>query len=369
MPSVEVVVVGGGIMGASTAWALAARGHEVMLLERFTVVHDRGSSHAETRIFRLGYDEADYIHLGQQALAGWRRLERATGADLLRLTGALDHGPAATIDALAAAMDDQGVPHRRVDPSEAARTWPAMAFDEAVLVHPDGGMVFAERSVVAAHEAAHRHGATVRTDSAVVGIEVEDAGTVLLLLAGGDRIRATQVVVTAGAWAGSLLGGLVDLPPLQVSAEQPMYFRRRDGVAPLPPFIHRGQEDIYGLDSPARGTKVAEHYRDEWLDPDVRPFDADPASAARTSDYVRRWMPGLDPEPIGFDRCLYTTTPTKDFVLDRVGPITVGAGFSGHGFKFSPAVGEVLADLVEGATQPTARFRLSATRVARRSPR
>ena len=368
MPPVEVVVVGGGIMGASTAWALAARGHDVVLLERFAVVHHRGSSHAETRIFRLGYDEADYIHLGQQALPGWRRLEQETGADLLRLTGALDHGPAVTIDALAAAMNAQGVPHRRVEPLAAARAWPAMAFDEAVLVHPDGGMVFAERSVVAAHEAARRHGATIRTGSAVVGIEVDGAGAVLLL-DGGERISASQVVVTAGAWAGTILGGLVDLPPLQVSAEQPMYFRRRDGIAPLPPFIHRGREDIYGLDSPARGTKVAEHYRDEWLDPDDRPFDADPATAARTSDYVRRWMPGLDPEPIGFDRCLYTTTPTKDFVLDRVGPITVGAGFSGHGFKFAPAVGAVLADLVEGATQPTARFSLSAARADRRSPR
>ena len=128
----------------------------------------------------------------------------------------------------------------------------------------------------------------------------------------GDRaLRCDTVVVTAGAWTAKLLGDLVDLPPLQVSAENLFHFAARAGSGPFIPFVHRGPHDIYGFDNPGEGVKVSEHYRDEWLDPDDRPFDPDPASLARVQSYIRDWLPGLGPTPLSSGRCLYTTTPSK----------------------------------------------------------
>ena len=119
-----------------------------------------------------------------------------------------------------------------------------------------------------------------------------------------------------------------------------------------PAFIHHRQPFIYGLDTPGHGVKVAEHHTGAPTDPDRRSFDVDPAGQERVVRYVGEWFPGLEPDPAGAETCLYTTTPTEDFVIDRVGPLVVAAGFSGHGFKFVPLIGRVLADLVAGATGP-----------------
>lgn len=360
----RVVVVGAGAMGLGAAWALLGRGHDVAVLDRFEPGHARGSSHGSWRVFRLGYSEADYIDLARRALPLWRRMEARSGATLLELTGVLDHGPSADIAPVVAAFEVHGVAHEVLSPAAAADRWPGMRLDEEVVVHRDGGRVAAQRSLDVLAALVRREGGVVRHGVAVGGLSTSSASgseVVQVALAGvdGGTLVADVVIVAAGAWAGKVLDGVVDLPPLQVSAEQPMTFRPRSReAAGWLPFVHRGVEDVYGLGMPGEGVKVAEHYRDEWLDPDDRPFDPDPVGQARVSDYIRRWLPGLDPTPVATARCLYTTTPDKDFVLDRVGPVVVAAGLSGHGFKFTPAVGEVLADLVEGRSTAPARFAL-----------
>ncbi|WP_108665959.1 FAD-dependent oxidoreductase [Euzebya rosea] len=365
MTTHDVVVLGAGAMGLATAHALAGRGRRVALVERFEPGHARGSSHATARVFRLGYEDADYIALARAALPRWRDLEARTGASLLELTGVVDHGPADAIAPITDAFVANDVEHEVLDPERAAARWPGMRFDAAVVHHPTGGRVAAQRTLDVLLQRTRQHGADVRVATAVVGVDVGDGG-VAVRLDDGSVLRADRIVSTVGAWTQKVLDGVVALPPMQVSAEQPMFFRpvvRHPGE--WLPAVHRGVEDVYLFGVPGEGVKVSEHYRPEWLDPDDRPFDEDTAATARLADYIRRWLPGIDPTPVSMTRCLYTTTPDRDFVLDRVDRVVIGAGFSGHGFKFTPAIGEVLADLAEGASQSIERFRIRAgTRTA-----
>jgi sarcosine oxidase len=193
-------------------------------------------------------------------------------------------------------------------------------------------------------------------------------GVVVRDEAGVESWSAPVAVVAVGAWAPAVAGRLVDLPPLPVTREQPLHFAPTDPGLAWPSFIHHRQPFIYGLETPGEGVKVAEHHTGPEVDPDTRTFDLDPAAAARLQDYVGEWFPGLDPTPVSGTTCLYTTTVTEDFVLDRVGPVVVAAGFSGHGFKFTPELGRLLADLAEGRSPEMTRFVLGAHRRAFRRP-
>ncbi len=157
-------------------------------------------------------------------------------------------------------------------------------------------------------------------------------------------------MVTAGAWLGSLLGSAAGLPPLKVTLEQVQHFAPIDPEPEWPSFIHyRGDElAVYGLRTPGEGVKVDEHHAGRVDDPNDDDRSIDLGRVAGVRDYVERWFPGLDPQPVNTSTCLYTTTPNEDFVIDRVGPIVVGSPCSGHGFKFVPLIGRMLADLADG---------------------
>ncbi|MFJ9948454.1 FAD-dependent oxidoreductase [Kitasatospora sp. NPDC091207] len=361
----DVVVVGGGVMGSSAAWRLAARGHRVTLLEQFGPGHDRGSSHGSSRIFRLAYPEAFYVDLAVRALPLWRRLEREADAELLALTGAVDHGPAAVTSALHGVLTAAGRPAELLDPAQVAERWPGLRADTSALFHPEAGRLHADHCVAAFQRAAGGHGAVVRHGVRVGRLTVRDRG-VELETDGAEVIRAQHVVVAVGGWAPSVLSELVPgLPPMRVTEERPVHF---PAAAPLdwPSFIHHGgaglasAAGVYGLGS-ADGVKVGFHGVGPVVDPDHRADRPDAGAVEQVQEYARRWLPGVDHGAPTASTCLYTTTPDHDFVIDRRGPVTVLAGFSGHGFKFAPVLGELAADLVEG--RPAAsRFALGAAR-------
>jgi len=182
-------------------------------------------------------------------------------------------------------------------------------------------------------------------------------------------VRARAAVVAVGAWTADVLGALpeslaVPLPPLRVTQEQPAHFRPVSAELEWPAFTSDPGPGwpggVYGLSSPGDGVKVGFHGTGPACHPDARSFAAEPRQLAQLQEYVRRWLPGLDadaPEPVS---CTYTSTPTGEFVLDRIGPVVVAAGFSGHGFKAAPAIGRVLADLALGAPAGAEAFALSA---------
>jgi sarcosine oxidase len=350
----DVVVVGAGVMGASTAWWLARRGVDVVLLERFAPGHDRGSSHGATRIFRLAYDDVRYVRMARDALPLWRELEEDAGRVLLETGGAIDHGPAAAVGAVADALAAEGVAHRRLTPAEAAERWPGMRFDEAVLFHPQGGRCFAERTVTALCDRAAAHGADVRFGMGRAEVELTSGGEGVVVRAHRAEWRPQTVVVTVGAWVGTLARDLgVVLPPLKVTLEQVQHFWPRDlGLATdpypaWPPFIHHRPDRpfMYGVASPAEGVKIDEHHAGRVIDPDHDPRQPDEGRRAEVVAYVTDWFPGLDPAPVRPATCLYTTTQDESFVLERHGPVVIGSPCSGHGFKFAPWIGRELASL------------------------
>jgi sarcosine oxidase len=341
-------------MGSAAAWWLARRGRDVVLVEQFEAGHHRGSSHGGSRIFRYGYDDPTYVRLAQEAFPLWRELEDDAGETLLELTGAVEHGDPASVKAVADAFEDCGVEHAWVPNAEASERWPAMTFDGDVLFHPGGGRCLADATVAALQRRAADHGADVRFATGHARIEVASNDHVDVF-AGDQRWRAPVVVVAAGAWVANVLAGTpaaARLPAPTVTQEQVQHYVPRDGDIDRewPSFIHHREPWVYGLRTPGEGIKIAEHHVGPRVDPDARPPRQLEAEAV-VNRYVQQWFPGLDPTPVHTVECLYTTLPGEEFVLERVGPIVIGSACSGHGFKFTPAIGRRLADLAIGAAQ------------------
>jgi sarcosine oxidase len=343
MTDVDVVVVGLGLAGSAAAWALTGRGRSVIAFEAFQPGHRRGSSHGHSRIFRRAYPDPLYVDLTGQAEPLWARLEDAAAERLLTRTGGLDLGevgrPAYMAELLAAA----GVPAEMLEPAAAAERWPGLRFDGPVLFHPAAGVIDPERTMAALTRLAGDAGARIAYETPVTALEPTGDGVRVHTESGSWAART--VVVAAGGWTAPLLSGLADLPSLTVTQEQAFFFRPHEPAA-WPTFIHADYA-IYGLpEGPL--VKVAEHHRGPETTADTRDDVVDPAARERVTSYVRDRLPGLDPRPQAELTCLYTTTENEDFVLDRRGPIVVCSPCSGHGAKFTPLIGELVADLVDG---------------------
>jgi len=315
----RVAVVGAGIMGAATAWALRERGAEVTVHEQFELDHDRGSSHGRTRIFRVAYPDADWIRFAQEAYAGWHELDPS----LLGLYGLVElvADPALTS---ARALDECGVPYRWLGRDEVRAVGANLPEGWTALHVADAGVVFADRARHAFLEAA--------------GVEVETNRRI----ESTDELDADVVVVTAGPWAGELVPEL----PVTVTRETLAYFRRE---GPPPPSIvdlnaETGGHGMYSLHDPVHGLKAGAHHAGPEADPDAE-VTPDPAIVERIASWVRERFPDVDPEPVDAQTCPYTTTADERFVLERRGRVVVGSACSGHGFKFAPAVGRRLAEL------------------------
>lgn len=373
---VDVVVVGGGAMGSAAAWQLATRGRGVLLLERFEPLHKNGASHGATRNFNQAYAEPTYVDMLVEALPLWRELEAQSGQSLLARVGVANHGDNPAFDAVHAALTAAGIPSEFLPVEEAQRRWPGIRFDSRVLFNAGAGQLDADRSVAALQQAATAAGADVLHGARVTALRVlgDDEVSVSFTTHGSERtVVARRVVVTAGAWTQKLLAGVAPHPRLVVTQEQPAHFAVRDPRLDWPGFNHAPSTGdprydywytgVYGMFTPGEGVKAGWHGVGPVLDPDERTFAPEPVQLAALRRYAREWLPGVDADALVPISCTYTTTPDSNFVIDRAGPVVVGAGFSGHGFKFTPAVGRMLADLVDGRPAP-ALFSLAAPRLA-----
>jgi sarcosine oxidase len=342
---VDVVIVGNGGAGAAAAWALTQRGRSVAVFDRFPAGHEQGSSHGTERIFRYAYSEPEFVALAIEARPGWRELELLAGEQLLGPTGGIDYGNWAQLECIAAALAEYEVPFERVDRTAARARVPELSIDAGALVQPGGAVIAADRALTAFRSVARRAGANFADDESVRALHVEHDHRVVVETSRGRVARARVAIVAAGAWAAPLLSGLVALPAITVTQEQVAFFRPHNPVDGLPAFIAYDDIPVYGLGTPNGLVKIAEHGSGPVVDPDARSFAVDETRAAALVDWVARCAPGVDPKPVEWRTCLYASTADDRFVLDRVGPVVVGAGLGGHGFKFLPAIGARLADL------------------------
>jgi sarcosine oxidase len=315
----KVAIVGAGVMGCATAWAVRERGAEVTVHEQFGLDHDRGSSHGRTRIFRVAYPEPYWVRFAQEAYAGWQELDPS----LLGLYGLIElvADPGLTS---ARALDECGVPYRLLGRDEVRAHGANLPDGWAALYVPDAGVVFADRARHAFLEAA--------------GVEVETNRRI----ESTDELDADVVVVTVGSWIRQLVPDV----PVTVTRETVAYFKRE---GPPPPSIadlnaETGGHGMYSLYDPVHGLKAGAHHAGAAADPETE-APPDPAIVERIAAWVRERFPEVDPDPVEAQSCLYTTTADEDFVLERRGGVVVGSACSGHGFKFAPAVGRRLAAL------------------------
>ncbi|MBW4042747.1 MAG: FAD-dependent oxidoreductase [Acidobacteria bacterium] len=371
MPDAPIVVVGAGLAGAAAAWRLAASGREVVLVEAATPAHAGGSSHGSARIFRHAYPDPFYVGLAARAQRGWQELEAVSGRSILTVTGGLDFGVGRDLDVVAAALAAHGVASELLDPAAAHARWPQLAFDSPVLHHAAAGVIDATVAVDTMVEQAQLHGAVLRLGVRVVGVEARGDGAVVRL-EHGDAVHASVVVVAAGGWlpelAPALPGRIAErLPTLEVTQQQVFHFPfpvLPQRATDWPIFIAGDPMSIYSLpggrDAGGVGFKIAEHDLGTRTTASARDGVVDPGSRERIVAYVRELLPTVDATPYAETTCLYTRTSNEDFVIDRVGPIVIASPCSGHGAKFAPLIGELIADAATGGDAIPDRFRLAA---------
>ncbi len=314
-------------MGCAAAWALAARGAEVTLYEQFELDHARGSSHGRSRIVRYAYPDPYWVAFAREARHGWAELEAESGEMLLELHGLVELAPSQELSS-GPALEAAGVSFAYLTAEQARGRGLAVADGWTVLHEPTGGIVHADRARRALLAAAERRGARVEAGSRIDS---------------PDDLDADAVVVTAGSWVRRFAPDL----PVRVTRETVAYFRHAG--PPLPSLVEVSPEtrghQMYALRDPLHGLKAGVHHAGAEADPG-EPGEPDPALVARAAAWVRERLPAVDPEPVAAETCLYTTTPDERFVLERRGRVVIGSACSGHGFKFAPAVGRRLAQLV-----------------------
>jgi len=359
----DVVVVGAGIHGLSTAWNLARlgaplRATRVALVERFRIGHDRGSSHGASRITRTSYRRSRYARLVAVAQReDWPRLERDAGARLVHPTPGLFFGPSGgTIEEYARAVAEAGAPVDRVDVAHARRRFPAFAFpgDPAVLVDRSAGVIAAAETIAALARLVRAAGVELLEETEVLSIDASP-GRVDVRTSRGV-LSAEKAVVTAGAWTGRLVPSIARrfsvVRQTVVHVEPP----RGDAAAyraptfPVWVWLGQGEHDhFYGLPEFGRpGLKAARHATGAGSDdPDASPAEPPPAAVAEVASFLARELVTPPGAVLAAERCLYTNTPTEDFVLGPLPSaprVIVGAACSGHAFKFGPLVGRLLAE-------------------------
>jgi sarcosine oxidase len=350
----DVIVIGGGVMGTAAARALAERGRSTLLLERGTIGNDAGSSGGRTRIFRLAYDHPEYVRMARLALDAWRELESRAGERLLHTTAGIDAGEPSL--ACADAMTASGVPFERVAPEAVAERWPPLRFDpgETLLVQEDAGVCLVKETIAAQARLARAAGASLAEQTAATSIRVTGHGAEVV--ASTERSYAAPIVVlAAGAWNADLLA-MAGLPlSLRPTFEQPAHFTLTE-PSPLPTLVDRSLDAAaprYSVPDPIDGhrVKVGTHLGRTPVDPEALAGTRDEARFASDVAYARRRFSGA--EPTGeVDACIYTMTPDEEFVLDRRRNVVVCSPCSGHGFKFAPLIGQLVADLADARPAP-----------------
>ena len=355
--SYDAIIAGLGAMGSAAAYHLAKMNRRVLGLDRFTPPHAFGSSHGQTRIIREAYFEhPSYVPLVQRAYPLWDELERESGRSLFQKTGGLMIGPpeGTLVRGACSSAEIHHLPYEILAAEEVRRRFPAFQpTDEMVAVWEQrAGILFTERCIEAHLEMARRHGAHLHFEEQVISWQAADNG--VTVITNRNRYTAERLLLTAGPWMGKLLADLQ--LPLTVARQVLLWFEPTTQVqqfsAPqFPIFIleHETNRFFYGFPDLGHGVKIAIHHEGEPADPDHlnREVRADEVEVVRA--LLRRFMPEAAGRLLANTVCMYTNTPDSHFLIDfhpHQPQVLVASPCSGHGFKFSSAIGQVLAELL-----------------------
>lgn len=375
MEHCEVAVVGCGGMGSAVCRHLAAGGAQVVGLERFGRLHDQGSSHGHSRVIRQAYFEhPDYVPLLKRSYELWDELAAESGLPCLFRVGALFAGPPDSV-VYRGSLDSariHGLTIEDLDPESLCKKYPQFAFEPGTVgvFEPGAGLVIPENGIAAHLSLAERDGADIREHVEVETVEPTDAGIVLRTSAGS--LLADQLVITAGAWTSrfATFSGM----PLEVHRKAICWFEPLDSAAcaaeRMPVWIVDEMRDVPGGDyygiptwegqSGPPGVKVGFHGPGTVVDPENCQRSISEDVIAKFQHDIQTLLPGVLGKVTHSMACLYTMTPDGHFLIDHAPGeerIIFGCGFSGHGYKFAPVVGEILAQLaLNGHTRHPVEF-------------
>lgn len=370
MAQIDVVVCGLGIIGSAALCELSRRGVRALGIEQYAPGHARGSSHGATRIFRLGYFEhPSYVPLLERASELWRDLSRASGRKLLHVTGIAEIGlpNSALVRGTLASAHMYDLKHELLTADQVMQRFPAFRLpaDYVGVFQPEGGFLEAESSIDGFFTLARAAGGEIRSGQTVRLVEPRPGGVRVIT----DRtvIDADAAIISVGPWLPSLLPDLD--APLRVTRQVTAWLRPTAPALFLPEsfpvFLMETEDGIhygYPLDEDGCVKVAKHHHRNEVVDPEQydRTISAEDEATIRAP--LSEHLPAANGALATAQTCLYTVTPDHDFIIDRLpGRLIVASPCSGHGFKFAPVVGEILADLaMHGTTDyDISRFRLS----------
>ncbi|MCW0001440.1 N-methyl-L-tryptophan oxidase [Pararhizobium sp. YC-54] len=370
----DVAVVGLGAMGSAAIAHLAARGVNAIGIDAYYPAHALSSSHGDSRLIRLGYfEDPSYVPLLQRAYANWRTLEARLREDVLTITGVLQIGKpdSKIVSGTKKSCVLHNLPLEMLSPDEMRRRFPVFSLDsdEVALLDPQGGYLRPEVAVMGHLKLAAADGAALHFGEKVTAIEPGEGGVVVVSDTG--RYSASKVIVATGSWIGELVPSLRDhaVPIKQVVS----WYQPADGFVTMPQrmpvFIRDEGENGSFFGFPAIGVDGVKVGRHAHFREPIDPNQPNPPVNDRDTDlldsFIKRWLPSAAGLRVRSATCRYTMLPSEDFLIDLLPGnkrIVVASPCSGHGFKFTSVVGEILADLaLDGGTDlPIAAFSFAA---------
>ena len=357
----DVAVVGLGAMGSAAAHRLALRGQRVIGFDRFRPPHMMGSTHGDSRGIREAYyEDPSYVPFVRRAYDLWDELADTIGQPLFRQTGAITLGAenASMVQGVLASAREHDIDVDLMDAAELRRRYPAILADDDLVgvLERRGGMIDIETALNGQLDQAARHGAELHFDEPVerwLPADMDDLESPIVINTANGTYEAERMVVTAGAWNAGLLGKL-DLP-LRVTRQVMFWFEPRANpgafdVGALPFWMwERGPQDFaYGFPNIGKGFKLGHHQPLDEADPNGYNREMTAEDEANVREWLERTFPDVGGKLLRAETCLYTNTPDAHFLIDihpKRPNIVLASPCSGHGFKFSPAIGEALADL------------------------
>lgn len=359
----DVAVVGLGGMGSAILAHCATRGAAAIGIEKFQPAHDLGSSHGKSRMIRKAYfEDPAYVPLVIRAYELWRQLERETGEELLRMTGVLSVGSEGSeiIAGTLRAAKEHNLAVERLTQREIKARYPTLVLlkNEVALFEPDGGVLNPEKAVRAHLRVAERRGAEMRFGVAMESWQPAENGFELRL-SDGTQVSTKKLVLALGPWFQKTLESLG--VGIRVQRNIQAWFSPATDLYKAPAFpsflVNRAglPAPLYGFPDLGDGVKAAFHGAGDLTDADHIERQVDWARDVEPiAEALEQWMPGAAKTFREAKPCMYTLTPDEHFVIDHHpdnANLVLCGGFSGHGFKFAPVVGEIMADLaLDGGT-------------------